>query len=132
MILVDSSVWVDYFRGTATSTAAMLDSLLGVQPVIVGDLILTEVLQGFTADRDYRIARRLFDSNVVETIALGGREVAIRAAQHHRHLRARGVTVRKTIDAIIATRCIVDGITLLHNDRDFEPYETYLGLRALH
>jgi hypothetical protein len=103
-----------------------------VQPVIVGDLILAEVLQGFTADRDYRIARRLFDSSVVETIALGGREVGIRAAQHHRYLRGRGVTVRKTIDGIIATRCIVDGITLLHSDRDFEPYETYLGLRALH
>jgi hypothetical protein len=132
MILVDSSVWVDYFRGASSSSAATLDSLLGVQPVVVGDLTLTEVLQGFTADRDYRIARRLFDSSVVETMVLGGRDVAIRAAQHHRYLRGRGVTVRKTIDGIIATRCIVDGITLLHNDRDFEPYETFLGLRALH
>ena len=131
MIVVDSSVWIDYFRGKRTVQAECLDWLLGSQPIAVGDLMLTEVLQGFRDDREFDQAVGLFSS--LEVIELGGRDVAIRAAAHFRWLRARGVSVRKTIDTIIATRCIVDGHALLFSDRDFEPFVRHLGLRdALH
>lgn len=131
MIVVDSSVWIDYFRGKRTVQAECLDGLLGSQPIAVGDLMLTEVLQGFRDDREFDQAVGLFSS--LEVIELGGRDVAIRAAAHFRWLRARGVSVRKTIDTIIATRCIVDGHALLFSDRDFEPFVRHLGLRdALH
>ena len=131
MIVVDSSVWIDYFRGKRTVQAECLDGLLGSQPIAVGDLMLTEVLQGFRDDREFDQAVGLFSS--LEVIELGGRDVAIRAAAHFRWLRARGVSVRKTIDTMIATRCIVDGHALLFSDRDFEPFVRHLGLRdALH
>jgi predicted nucleic acid-binding protein len=128
MILVDSSVWIDYFRGTTTPQAGMLDSLLGSEPVATGDLILAEVLQGFRADRDFNQARKLLTS--LNVIDLGGSEIAIQAARNFRALRAKGVTVRKTIDAVIATRCIESGLQLLYSDRDFDPFVRYLGLRA--
>lgn len=128
MILVDSSVWVDYFRGTQSEHTERLHALLGVEPIAIGDLILTEVLQGMTSDRDFREARRLLTS--LEIVVLGGQAVAIQAAQNFRKLREKGITVRKTIDCIIATRCIVDGMILLHNDRDFEPFVLHLGLRS--
>lgn len=129
MILVDSSVWIDYFRGTATPQAEHLDSLLGSEPLAIGDLILTEVLQGFTSDRDFNQARKLLTSLVV--IELGGLEIAIQAAKNYRKLRDLGITSRKTIDTVIATRCIVGGYTLLYSDRDFEPFVTHLGLRSV-
>jgi predicted nucleic acid-binding protein len=129
VILVDSSVWVDYFRGSQTPGASKLDELLGVELVAVGDLIVTEVLQGFIAESAFDRARRLLGEFPV--IDLCGRELAVQAARNHRTLKARGVTVRKTIDTIIATRCIEDGHTLLHNDRDFEPFVTYLGLSSV-
>ena len=129
MILVDSSVWIDYFRGTATPQTERLDSLLGSEPLAIGDLILTEVLQGFTSDRDFNQAKRLLTSLVV--IELGGLEVAIQAAKNYRTLRDMGITSRKTIDTVIATRCIVGGYTLLHCDRDFEPFVMHLGLRSV-
>lgn len=128
MILVDSSVWVDYFRGASTAQAEKLDSLLGTEPLAIGDLILTEVLQGFDSDRDFNQAKRLLTSLVV--VDLGGQDIALQAAKNYRTLRALGVTVRKTIDTIIATRCIESGYTLLHCDRDFEPFMTHLGLRT--
>ena len=128
MILVDSSVWIDYFRGTPTPQAEMLDSVLGSEPVATGDLILAEVLQGFRSDRDFNQARKLLTSLMV--IDLGGKDIAIQAAKNFRALRAKGVTVRKTIDAVIATRCIASGLTLLYSDRDFDPFVRYLGLRA--
>lgn len=128
MILVDSSVWVDYFRGVATLETDLLDSLLGVEPIATGDLILTEVLQGFVHDRDFNEARRLMTSLVI--VDLGGREIALRAAKNFRALRAQGITVRKTIDTIIATRCIESGLPLLYSDKDFDPFAERLGLRA--
>jgi predicted nucleic acid-binding protein len=131
MILVDSSVWVDYFRDVASEQTDALDTLLESEPVIVGDLILTEVLQGFADDTQFKLAQRLFDSESIATIVLAGREIAIKAAKNHRTLRAHGVTVRKTIDTIIATRCIEDHLTLLHSDRDFDPFVEHLGLRSL-
>lgn len=129
MILVDSSVWIDYFRGNATPQAERLDSLLGSEPLAIGDLILTEVLQGFPGDKEFKEAKRLLTSLVV--VDLGGQDIAIQAAKNFRTLRALGVTVRKTIDTVIATRCIDGDYTLLHNDRDFEPFVAYLGLRSV-
>ncbi len=129
MILVDSTVWIDYFRGKSTRQTDKLDRLLGIEPLAIGDLILTEVLQGFTSDREFRQAERLLTS--LEMVDLGGTDLAIQAAKNYRTLRALGVTVRKTIDTIIATRCIENGYALLHSDRDFDPFVTHLGLRTV-
>lgn len=129
MILVDSSVWIDYLRGNATRQTDRLHDLLGVEPLAVGDLILTEVLQGTTTVRNFKEVLRLMDA--LEVVPLGGRAVAIQAAHHFRTLRAKGITVRKTIDCLIATRCIVDGLTLLHDDRDFDAFVLHLGLRSV-
>lgn len=128
MILVDSSVWIDYFRGTPTAEAERLDSLLGTEPVATGDLVLTEVLQGFGNEQEFNQAKKLLTSLVV--VDLGGREVAIQAAKNFRVLRTLGITVRKTIDTVIATRCIESGFTLLFSDRDFDPFVQHLGLRS--
>ena len=129
MILVDSSVWIDYFQGTITAQTEKLDSLLDHEPLAIGDLILTEVLQGFVTERDFNEARKMLTSLMV--IELGGQEIAIQAAKNFRALRGLGVTVRKTIDTVIATRCIESGYTLLHNDRDFDPFAKHLGLRVV-
>ena len=128
MILVDSSVWIEYFKGTITTQTEMLDGLLDQQPLAIGDLILTEVLQGFNRDRDFNHARKMLTSLMV--VELGGQEIAIQAAKNFRALRKLGVTVRKTINTVIATRCIESGYELLHNDRDFDPFAKYLGLRV--
>lgn len=128
MILVDSSVWIDYFRGTATAQAEMLDALLGQEPLIVGDLILAEVLQGFGSDRDFKQARKLLTSLTV--VNLVDSEIAIQAAKNFRTLRTLGITVRKTIDTLIATKCIQSGFTLLYSDRDFDPFVQHLELRS--
>jgi predicted nucleic acid-binding protein len=120
LILVDSSVWIDYFKGTVTPQTEKLDSLLGRQPLSIGDLILTEVLQGFAGERDFNQARKMLTSLLV--VELGGQEIAIQAARNFRALRSLGVTVRKTIDTVIATRCIESGYDLLHSDRDFDPF----------
>ena len=128
MTLVDSSVWIDYFRGTATPQTDKLDLLLGSEPIVTGDLVLTEVLQGFGSDRDFNQAKRLLTSLAV--IDLGGRDIAIQAARNFRTLRALGITVRKTIDTVIATRCIESGYALLYSDRDFDPFVARLGLRS--
>jgi len=127
VILVDSSVWIDYFRGAVTTQTEKLDSLLCHDPLAIGDLILTEVLQGIDNEKDFNKVRLLLTSLTV--VELGGQEIAIQAARNFRALRKRGATVRRTIDSVIATRCIESGYELLHNDRDFEPFVKYLGLR---
>ena len=129
MILVDSSVWIDYLRGIDTRQTDRLHALLGVEPLAAGDLILTEVLQGTTTEKDFKSVLRLLAN--LDVLQLGGSTVAIQAARNFRALREKGVTVRKTIDCIIATRCIMDGLTLLHSDRDFDPFVTHLGLRSV-
>ena len=129
MILVDSSVWIDFLRGTVTPQAQKLDSLLGVTPLAIGDLILTEVLQGCGGDREFNKVRRLFSS--LTMVTLGGSDVALEAARNFRRLRTLGVTVRKTIDTVIATRCMLDRHELLHSDRDFDAFEAHLGLRCV-
>ncbi|MGK6306750.1 type II toxin-antitoxin system VapC family toxin [Variovorax sp. DT-64] len=128
MILVDSSVWIDYFRGTDSVAADRLDQLLQTEPVAIGDLILAEVLQGFSSERDFAEARKLLTA--LEVVNLGGEALAIEAARNHRRLRALGFTVRKTIDTLIATWCIENDAPLLHNDRDFDAFEKHLGLRS--
>jgi predicted nucleic acid-binding protein len=129
LILVDSSVWIDYFKGTITPQTEALDRLLGNEPLAIGDLILTEVLQGFDDERDFNQARKMLTSLTV--VELGGREIAIQAAKNFRALRSLGVTVRQTIDTVIATRCIESGYDLLHNDRDFDPFAEHLGLHVV-
>jgi hypothetical protein len=128
VILVDSSVWVDYFNGVRSSETDFLDAKLGVEPVTIGDLILTEVLQGFRSDSDYRTARELLLGLTV--LELLGQELAIKAADNYRTLRRRGITVRKTTDCIIATFCIERGLPLLYADRDFDPFVKNLGLSS--
>ena len=128
MILVDSSVWIDYFRGAGTPEADKLDDLLGSEPLATGDLVLTEVLQGFADERDFKQAHALLNSLTV--VELGGRKIAVQAARNYRRLRALGITVRKTIDTIIATRCIQDDFALLYSDKDFDPFVQHLGLRS--
>lgn len=128
MILVDSSVWIDYFRGEETPQTEMLDALLGSEPLAVGDLILAEVLQGFQKDRDFNHAKQILTS--FQMVNIVDREIAIQAARNFRILRGHGLTVRKTVDTLIATRCIRNGLVLLHNDKDFDPFVTHLGLRV--
>ncbi|MPN35113.1 tRNA(fMet)-specific endonuclease VapC [bioreactor metagenome] len=128
VIVVDSSVWIDFFRGANTPQAERLDALLGTDPLFVGDLILAEVLQGFSREKDFNQARRLLMS--LDTITLGGADIALHAARNYRVLRTQGVTIRKTIDTIIATRCIEDDLSLLYSDRDFDPFVEHLGLRS--
>jgi predicted nucleic acid-binding protein len=129
LILVDSSVWIDYFEGTMTAQTEKLDQLLGSDALAIGDLILTEVLQGFADERDFDAVRKMLTSLTV--VELGAEEIAIQAARNFRALRVLGVTVRKTIDTVIATRCIESGYDLLQSDRAFEPFAKHLGLRLV-
>lgn len=129
MIIVDSSVWIEYFNGNITPKTDWLDSALGNQSIVVGDLILTEVLQGFQSDKDFKKAKSLLLSfPVVEML---GREVALKSALNYRHLRKKGVTIRKTIDVIIGSFCIHNTFSLLHDDRDFVPLEKHLNLKVV-
>lgn len=126
MIVVDSSVWIDYLRDLATPQVEKLDSLLDEEGLILGDLILCEVLRGARTEGEaVRIAERL---RVLPIRDMVGRDVAERAALHHRLLRRHGITLRSTIDLLIGTFCIVHGHRLLHNDRDFLPMVEHLGL----
>ncbi len=129
MILVDSSVWVDYFNGRDTPQTAKLDALLGTEPLAIGDLILTEVLQSFRADADFAKAKELLLSLTV--FHMLGVENAIRSAEHFRALRKRGITIRKTGDVIIATFCIIEEHALLFSDKDFIPFVEQFGLREV-
>ena len=126
MILVDSSVWIDYFRGVPTPQTDRLDALLPTELLLMGDLILAEVLQGFSSERDFNQAKALLMA--LPIITLAGADIALQAARNFRQLRALGVTVRKTIDTVIATHCIENGIFLLYSDRDFDPFVEHLGL----
>jgi predicted nucleic acid-binding protein len=129
MVLVDTSVWIDYFNGTASRQTDRLDALLGTGAILTGDLILAELLQGFARDSDFRRARTLMDE--LPYVDLVGRRVALQAAQNYRVLRNRGITVRKTIDVLIATFCVVSDHVLLHADKDFVPLQRHLGLHVL-
>ena len=129
MIVVDSSVWIDFFMGKNTLGAETLDASLGEDVVAIGDVMLVEVLQGFRAESDYRKARDLLLSlsilNMLDT------DIALKSAANFRRLRKKGVTVRKTIDTIIATYCIENKLPLLHSDRDFQPFQDHLKLQVV-
>jgi predicted nucleic acid-binding protein len=128
VIVVDSSVWIDFFNGVSSPEVERLDGLLGVTPLAIGDLILVEVMQGFRNERDVATARQLFRSLALLPMLSGSN--AWKAAENYRQLRSRGITVRKTIDGIIATACIEANLPLLFSDRDFVPYVEHLGLEA--
>ena len=127
MIIVDSSVWIDYFTGKDTPAADKLDSLLGEELVAIGDLILIEVLQGFRKDKDFQQARKLLLSLTV--VNMLDTAIARKSVANFRMLRKKGITVRKTIDAIIATYCIENKLALLHSDKDFRPFHKHLRLK---
>ncbi len=129
MILVDSSVWIDYFNGRKTWQTDLLENLFSNVPIIIGDLILTEILQGFRSDNDYKTAKSFLSD--LPFRQMGGYQVAVQSAQNYRALRKKGVTVRKTIDVIIGTYCILEDLPLLHDDRDFEPMVSHLSLKIL-
>lgn len=130
MILVDSSVWIGYFNGNKTPQTDWLDSALGNTPLIIGDLILTEVLQGFHSDKDFQTAKELLLS--IPFLPMGGQDIALESAMNYRLLRKKGVTVRKTIDIMIGTFCLHYQLPLLHDDRDFNPMVSFLGLEIIH
>jgi predicted nucleic acid-binding protein len=129
MILVDSGVWIDYFNGEDLPHTQELDHLLGNREIVVTELIVTEVLQGFRRKKDFADTLKVLDAFRLESIS--GREIAVQAARNFRYLRSLGFTIRKTVDTLIATKCIVSGLELLHNDRDFVPFEEHLGLRTI-
>ena len=129
MIFVDSSVWIDYFNGRITKQTNILDSLVGDELIIVGDIILTEVLQGFRRDKDFNKARELLDCFIFKEML--GMDIAIESAKNYRILRKKGMTVRKTIDVIIATFCIENDLPLLHSDKDFKIMEKHLALKVV-
>lgn len=129
MILVDSSVWVDYFRGRATAQTGLLEGLLDSQELAIGDLSFVEVLQGCRVEKELNEVRRLLGR--LDIVVLGGGDVVVPAARNYLKLRQLGVTVRGTIDVLLATRCIVSSHRLLHSDRDFDPFEKHLGLKCV-
>jgi len=128
MILVDSSVWIDFFNGTENIETDKLSEMLGLEEVVIGDLILTEVLQGFRSDTDYKTARNVLTSLTVHDLL--GKELAIKSANNFRKLRKKGITIRKTADVIIATYCIENKIPLLFTDKDFLPFVDNLRLKS--
>jgi predicted nucleic acid-binding protein len=129
VILVDSSVWVDYFKGRATAQTGLLEGLLDSQELAIGDLNFIEVLQGCKIEKEFNEVRRLLGR--LDLVVLGGEDVAVPAAKNYLKLRQLGLTVRGTIDVVLATRCIVSGYRLLHSDRDFDAFEKHLGLKCV-
>jgi predicted nucleic acid-binding protein len=130
VILIDSSVWIDYFNGQATPQTQALERFLGVQPLLVGDIILAEVLQGFRGEIDFEQALQALQR--FENVSLITPALAVQSARNYRALRQKGITVRKTVDCIIATWCIENGCQLLHSNADFIPFEEHLGLAVVH
>ncbi len=128
MIFVDSSVWIDYFNGNVTQETEKLDSILGSIPICIGDIVLTEVLQGFRNDRDFETAKELLSSLIIVNVL--DTSIALKSANNFRALRKKGVTVRKTVDVVIATFCIENDIPLLYSDKDFIPFHKHLSLRS--
>jgi len=129
MILVDSSVWIDYFNGEDLPHTRKVDEVLGVHEIVVTEVVMAEVLQGFRVKKDFDSTLKVLDSFRFEP--MGGRDVAVQAARNFVYLRSVGLTIRKTVDTLIATKCILSGFQLLHNDRDFVPFEEHLGLQTI-
>lgn len=130
MVIVDTTVWVDYLQGTTSPQVLWLEAEIDRQRIGLTDLNLCEVLQGIRYDeQEVKVRRELLEFEVFST---GGVELALNAAQNYRTLRSRGFTIRKTIDCLIATFCLQNGHQLLHNDRDFDPFEQELELAVIH
>lgn len=129
MILVDTSVWIDYFNGTANVQTDRLDEALAAGDVLMGDLILLEILQGIRSDRDYRVTSEALSK--LGMVELFGRRMAMQCADNYRALRKKGITIRKTADVIIASYCIAHDLPLLFLDRDFRPFVDHLGLQPV-
>lgn len=129
MIVADSSVWIDYFRDEQTPAVRRLVEAAQDRTLLLGDLIVAEVLQGFATEARFKEALQAFDE--LPCAAMAGRKIAVAAARNFRTLRAKGLTPRKTIDVLIATFCIENGHYLLHADRDFDAMEKHLGLKTL-
>jgi len=129
MIVADTSAWIDYIKGIKAPHTDILDQALLNYRIITGDIIITEFLQGFKVEKDYNQAKEIMNS--LEYYDFVGKEIAHHAAQNFRKLRKNGITVRKTIDVIIATFCIENNFPLIHNDKDFDPMEHYLGLKVI-
>lgn len=127
-LVVDSSVWIDFFNDAPAVHVQALDEALGVHEIVVGDIILTEVLQGFRKDADFERARELLGR--FEVMPMLGSGNAVESARNFRRLRAAGVTPRKTIDVMIATACVSQRLPLLFADRDFQPMVRHLGLMS--
>jgi len=127
MILVDTSVWIDYFNGIDSMQTAKLDGFLSSTVIVAGDLIVAELLQGFRHDKDVEIAQSLLAH--LEQAQLCNTDIAIKSAQNYRLLRKQGITVTKTIDCLIATYCIENEMPLLFSDRDFQPFMEFLNLK---
>jgi predicted nucleic acid-binding protein len=130
VILVDASVWIDFFNGDATPAVGRLSDLLsdGAAPLEMADLTLFEVLRGFRHPQDFLAARQALAA--LPVVVIGGAENALAAAGHYRALRAQGVTIRGPIDVLLASFCIENGYALLHSDHDFDALETHRGLRV--
>jgi predicted nucleic acid-binding protein len=127
MILVDSSVWIDYFNGMDTKHTDSLDQYLDNGEVVMGDLIFLEILQGFRNTRDYNRAKSTLA--ILDQYELLGNDMVVKCADNYRALRKKGITVRKTVDVIIATFCIENKFPLLFSDRDFSPFVSNMGLQ---
>jgi len=130
MLVVDSTIWIDYFNGLESPQTNYLHQIADQIPILIGDLILAEVLQGFRDDNDFETARRALGKFI--KVEMVNPKLALQSARNFRLLRCKGVTVRKTIDGLIATYCIENEHDLLHNDSDFDGYESHLGLRVVH
>jgi predicted nucleic acid-binding protein len=130
MTIVDTTVWVDYLRGSSNPETSYLDRILAIERLGLTDLILCEVLQG--VDEDSSAARVLRELRRFEIFETGSQHVAVESAKNFRTLRFKGRTVRKTIDCLIATFCLAQGHSLLHRDRDFDHFEQVFGLRVIH
>jgi len=126
VILVDTSVWIDYFNGIENKQTESLDRILSEQSVLLGDIILTEILQGFDSDKEFRLAKQALEP--LDCVHLGGKSLAIKAASNFRFLRSKGVTIRKTVDMLIGSWCIEHEVELLHNDKDLDQIATQLPL----
>jgi len=131
MILVDSSVWIGLFRGDDTPQTRLMVSLLqnDDEELAIADIILLEVLQGFRSEKQAKMALQSIEG--LPCFELGGKPLAVLAASNYRHLRKKGVTIRSTIDCLIATFCVENDFSLLHDDRDFDAFEQHLGLRSV-
>ncbi len=126
MVMVDTSVWIDFFNGQENPHTTRLDDLLSREIVLIGDIILAEILQGFKSDFQFNQAKKALDS--LTCLSICNKEMAIKSVENYRFLRGKGVTVRKTTDMLIGTFCIEHQLPLLFSDRDFQPLADFLDL----